>query len=422
MRFKPGPVSQDALDYLRDKDLRVGFDHEDVWREEHAHAFTVAKAMQIDLLDDIKASVETALAEGRTYREFARELTPILQRKGWWGRVEQIDPVTGERREVQLGSPRRLKTIYRSNMRSARAAGQWQRVQRHKDTHPYLLYLLGPSEQHRPQHVRWAGTMLPVDHPWWREHYPPNGWGCKCHVRQVSRREAERLERDGVQDPDAPQEIDGDTGLPTGRRQDRRLPVRTEPPERDPRQYTNKRTGEAITVDAGVDPAWSSNPGMDRVRVIREHLTGRVATADAQLAHAAAEQVMASDVMAQWAQAPRGELPAGVLTRDLQDALGSDSHLVRLSDATLTKQGNSHPELTAADYAVLPDLVRRGIAIRQDGQRLVLFRKAGNAWWKAVVKVTGDQKRLYLVSFHRADARELRRERDRGTVLRSVEQ
>ena len=38
-----------------------------------------------------------------------------------------------------------------------------------------------------------AGTLLPVDDPWWQTHYPPNGWGCKCWVRQVSRREAERL-------------------------------------------------------------------------------------------------------------------------------------------------------------------------------------------------------------------------------------
>ena len=67
-----------------------------------------------------------------------------------------IDPETGETREVELGSPRRLKTIYSTNMRTARAAGQWERIQRTKATHPYLLYELGPSGEHRPEHVAWG--------------------------------------------------------------------------------------------------------------------------------------------------------------------------------------------------------------------------------------------------------------------------
>ena len=182
--FKAGPVPRDALAYFRDKDLRVGFDFQDVWGQEHAHSFTVAKAMKVDILDDVRAGLDEALAEGKTFRDFSRQLKPKLQEKGWWGIKDEIDPSTGERRRVQLGSPRRLKTIYQSNLRSARSAGQWQRIQRTKETQPYLLYELGPSENHREEHVSWAGTLLPVDHPWWRDHMTPNGYGCKCRVRQ----------------------------------------------------------------------------------------------------------------------------------------------------------------------------------------------------------------------------------------------
>ncbi|ROO28238.1 phage minor head protein [Salinisphaera orenii] len=174
----PGPVPQDALDYWRGKDVRPGFSHEDVWGDEHAHAFTVAKMTKLDLLEDTRASLEDALAEGKTFRQWSNEIRPRMQAKGWWGVKEQIDPATGLPERVQLGSPRRLKTIYRANMRSARAAGQWQRIQRTKESRPYLVYLLGPSEEHRAEHVDLQGLTLPVDDPTWGEIYPPNGYGC----------------------------------------------------------------------------------------------------------------------------------------------------------------------------------------------------------------------------------------------------
>lgn len=419
----PGTVPRDALAYFRAKDLRVGFDHRDVAVEEHAHAFTVAKATKLDVLDDIREGLDEALAEGKTFRDFARELKPRLQKKGWWGIREEIDPQTGERRAVQLGSPRRLKTIYRSNMRSARAAGQWQRIQRNKESHPYLVYELGPSREHREQHVRWAGTTLPVDHDWWRDHYPPNDYGCNCRVRAITRTEYERLQEEGIRDPAAEAEVDPDTGQPTGHRQAGRVDIRTRPPRRQPQRFTNRRTGEVTEVDQGLHPSWSSNPGMDRVRVIRAQLAERLDTADQQYAAASARAVMRSPILDDWVRRPDGELPAGIVDRRAQRAIGGRSQVVRLSPDTFDKQARRHADLTVADYRRLPDLLDGGILIRQDAERLVVFRsREGGGYWKAVVKRTGDADRLYLVSYQRTDSREMRREASRGRVIRSQEQ
>lgn len=424
--FTAGPVPRDALDFFQDKDLRVGFDAQDVFGQEHAHVFTVAKVVKLDILDDLKAGLETTLAEGQTFRDFARDLKPKLQAKGWWGVKEVIDPSTGERRKVQLGSPRRLKTIYQSNLRSARAAGQWQRIQRTKASQPYLLYELGPSENHRELHVAWAGTLLPVDHPWWQDHFPPNGYGCKCRVRQVSRHEAERLAREGLQDPQAPQEINPETGLPTGRRQRRTVPVRQEPPPRQAVEYTNQRTGEVIDVDAGLHPAWATNPGQDRVRVLRDRMTAKLDTVDQRLAHASTRDIMGSPILDDWVRKPDGELPAGIVDRRAQTALGASSQVVRLSPDTFRKQLRQHADLTVADYRQLPAILNRGILIEQDERTLVAFRlregESRNRWWKVAVKRTGNGDRLYVVSFQKADDRELRRLRRQGRVLRAVEQ
>lgn len=231
----PGPVPQDALDYLRAKGVKVGFDHRDVWQEEHATSWTVAKAMRLDILEAIRAHVDEMIVSGQSFAEFQRELQPLLVKLGWWGRGELLDPLSGETREVQLGSPRRLRTIFDVNLRQAHAAGQWQRIERTKATHPYLLYQLGPSREHRPEHAGWSGILLRADDPWWQTHFTPNGWGCKCWVRQVSKREAERLFATGKYLDKAP-----DLGM---------------------QEYVNKRTGQVVSVPTGIDPGWAYNPG-----------------------------------------------------------------------------------------------------------------------------------------------------------------
>ncbi|MFW5837705.1 MAG: phage minor head protein [Desulfovibrionaceae bacterium] len=303
---------KEALAWFRAKGLKPGFDHRDVWREEHATSFTVAKAMELDILGDIRAEVDRALADGRTFRDFAKDLTPTLQKKGWWGRKDMIDPLTGETRSVQLGSPRRLRTIYETNMRTARAAGQWERIQRAKEALPYLLYSLGPSREHRPEHVGWHGVLLPVDDPWWTTHYPPNGWGCKCRVRQVSAAEARRLGTHGVPAPEPEQEIDPDTGLPTGHLKASAVKVQTTAPPTNHRQWVNKRTGEVHHVPAGIDPGWEYNVGQaGRLGQAARQYMGKVAAAEVGLgAQAAASCLKRPGRLWPWTSAPGLRLSA----------------------------------------------------------------------------------------------------------------
>lgn len=173
----PGPVPAEALEFFRKKNLHPSFSYLDASAEEHALGFTVAKSAGFDILEDVKAALDKHLENGGTLRTFEKELTPVLKKKGWWGVQGVEDSKTGKTVTAQLGSPRRLKTIFRANMRSARAAGQWARIQRTKATHPSLLYQLGPSREHRDEHVAWNGTLLPVDDEWWDTRYPPNGYG-----------------------------------------------------------------------------------------------------------------------------------------------------------------------------------------------------------------------------------------------------
>ncbi|MDK4619649.1 phage head morphogenesis protein, partial [Kingella kingae] len=70
-------------------------------------------------------AVVKAAEQGQPFKDFERELTPVLQSKGWWGKQEHQNPDTGEIQNVQLGSPYRLKTIYLTNLQSAYMAGRY---------------------------------------------------------------------------------------------------------------------------------------------------------------------------------------------------------------------------------------------------------------------------------------------------------
>ena len=178
-------VPQEALAYLKNKSLKPAFSYKDVWHEEHATAFTVAKAMQLDVLADLHHAVIDAMEQGQSFESFKKNIAPVLQQKGWWGKKEMTDPLTGKTVNAQLGSDRRLQTIYRVNMRSAYQKGQYERTMQ-SDLHPYLMYRIGPSLHHREDHQSWDGLILPKDDPFWDSHFPPNGWGCKCYTRAVT--------------------------------------------------------------------------------------------------------------------------------------------------------------------------------------------------------------------------------------------
>jgi hypothetical protein len=241
-------ASPEVTRYFREKGSRPTFDWRDIAPAEHAYAFTVAKSAGFDVLDDLRAAVDDAIVNRVPFEAFRERLTPILQAKGWWGKRFAKNPADGETKLVQLGSPRRLRTIYWANIRTAHAAGEWERTQRTKRFLPYLVYTLSLAERRRPEHRAWVGVILPVDHPFWDTHYPPNGWGCKCGVRQISRREAERL----GYDPQAggPQIV--------------------------LRPWRNKRTGQTVNVPLGIDPGWDTNPGKTRGRNVAELLSGRL--------------------------------------------------------------------------------------------------------------------------------------------------
>lgn len=245
----------EAVEFFKSKGLKRTTDWRDLWQEEHALQFTVAKLARLDLLQAVHDGIDAAITEGISLREFEQRLTPMLQKAGWWGDKERIIKSTGEIVTVKLGSPQRLALIYEVNLRTAYAAGRWKRIQDNKDTHRILVYRTMKDARVRPLHRAWEAIALPVDHPFWQTHYPPNGWRCRCLVFAV--------------DDDTLAEL-RERGLISDRE-----------PEVVMREWLNHKTGEIMNVPFGIDPGWAYNPGIAGMRA-------------AELQRVAAEKLQAS--------------------------------------------------------------------------------------------------------------------------------
>ncbi|MDX2094353.1 MAG: PBECR2 nuclease fold domain-containing protein [Alphaproteobacteria bacterium] len=231
---------EEALDFFRKKGFKTTFDHREMMGEAHAYSFTVAKAMRRDVLQDIRAAMDDAIAKGQTLDAFRKNLKPTLQEKGWWGTKTMVDPQTGKEKEVQLGSSRRLRTIFETNMRASYAAGRWDAVQRTKKTFPYLRYVTVGDGHVRAEHKNWHNVVKPVDDPFWEKHYPPNDWGCRCWAQQVSEEDIKKLG----------------------------LSITDYDPVGLPRTYFNTRTGETKSVPQGIAPGFDYNVGRARMRAM----------------------------------------------------------------------------------------------------------------------------------------------------------
>ncbi|MFL1781470.1 hypothetical protein ABSA28_01195 [Candidatus Hepatincolaceae symbiont of Richtersius coronifer] len=97
------------MEHLKSKRLKATYKWTDILQNEHAASFTVAKSTEADILLDIKAALEDALQGGKTLHQFKKELTPILQEKGWWGERATLHPITKKKAIVSARFSKTLK-------------------------------------------------------------------------------------------------------------------------------------------------------------------------------------------------------------------------------------------------------------------------------------------------------------------------
>lgn len=272
----PAPISisaafrlppRDAIAYFEAKGYRISWDWWDTWQEAHAKAFTLTKAAQLDILEDVQSVFEDGLKAGLSEREIVKDLEPRLKSKGWWGRLpllgedgEPLFDANGKPLTYLAGSPWRIKNAWRTNKRVALQTGRYKQQQGRAEAFPYWQYVAVMDSRVRRSHAALHGRVFRHDDPIWDRLYPPNGWGCRCRVRAMSQ---DALERRGLAVSDSAGQLEDilqDVGIDkrTGE-QIRRPGVRW----RDPLDPDN-----SLTPDAG----WSYNPARAGTEEIRKRI------------------------------------------------------------------------------------------------------------------------------------------------------
>lgn len=254
---------EQAIKYLKTKGFKFTWDWHEIWQDAHTRSFTVAKVMREDILNDIREIVQKSLDEGLTLQQFRKELEPKLKDKGWWGIVsgtpeEVMDellkrklikdasliPASDEPVNIQLGTPWRLKTIYRTNIQTSYMAGRYKEQFDNTDNRPYWQYVAVMDRRTRPSHAMLNGRIFRYDDPFWDSFYPPNGWGCRCRVRALS---DDNLKTRNLA-------IDTSDGQLS---EEMRVVSKKTGEEKPVTVYTDSLTGHKVLPDVG----WSYNPG-----------------------------------------------------------------------------------------------------------------------------------------------------------------
>lgn len=183
---------------------RVSWNWHDTWQEEHKHSFVVAKMAKADLLNEVYKSLQDAMKNGTPCAEWKKKILPKLEGR-WIGKTigelwdelpeeekaNRIPPSEKEREKVI--SPRRLDTIYRTNMHIAYMAGRYENQMASAEYLPYWRYRTVGDSRVRDSHRVLNNKVFKYDDPFWRTHYPPNGWGCRCEVSSLDEEEVKEL-------------------------------------------------------------------------------------------------------------------------------------------------------------------------------------------------------------------------------------
>ncbi|EEE8359467.1 minor capsid protein [Salmonella enterica] len=362
---------KETVAYFRAKGQHIGWNWYETAADVHARSFTVAKAARVDVLTTIQTEVERAISQGVSQQEFIDTLSPRLKKLGWWGKQVIVDSA-GNAEEVQLGSPRRLALIYNVNTRVAYNVGRYAQLMNSTDTHPFWQYVAVMDSRTRPSHAALNGLVFRYDDPFWKTHYPPNGWNCRCRVRALSQ---ERMNALGLQ------ATQGDKYLTTKKVQ----------------AAVDKATGEMIEMDVTTfadgarvmtpDAGWSYNPGSAAFGLDQSLIRKLIEVKSPQLREMVVQEMNNSPerqlAFRIWAknimETRRGGNDIhtlGFMSESVADAVAErtgepPARLLAMSEKNLLhadsdKHHDTGVALTADDLALLPSLLARAEAVLWD--------------------------------------------------------
>lgn len=171
------PTFQEAVDYAAARsvvlpDLYYGL----MVGVQRAQAVSIAGLASLAQIKSIIDAVHEVMEAGGTFGDFQAKV-----------KSGDLDTTM---------SKARLDNIFRTNIQGAYSRGRYEQQSRVAFARPYWMYSAINDSRTRPNHLVMDNTILHHSHHWWRVHYPPNGYRCRCTV--ISLTEAQARARGGA--------------------------------------------------------------------------------------------------------------------------------------------------------------------------------------------------------------------------------
>ncbi|MFJ1218940.1 phage head morphogenesis protein [Yersinia enterocolitica] len=355
---------EEAIKYFKSKGYVIGFDFHEVEAIAHARAFTVAGVLKLDVLKDIRDALQAALDNGDTYQEFTRKLQPILEAKGWIGKGLVADPETGELHGKQL-TPRRLQTIFTTNIQSSYNAGRYVQQMANVANRPYLERVAVMDSHTRPKHAALNGFTAPADDPVWTYLYPPDGYGCRCRIRARSQSDVEKYGLTVQSSAGRLVEVEQEYGQPGNL-------IKT--------MGLKMPDGSIYTADPGFgfNPgkvAWQPELEKYDYRAARQYVTGALTGPDFARGVANVSQLDAQQ-----------RYPLAVLSPAQVSTTGAERQTINLSATVMKQLAASETPPTLSDYVLMQQTIEHAEQIKQDGAVWRYSLPYGQRWSVVTVK------------------------------------
>lgn len=152
-----------------------------------ARAICISGVQDLDVVQRVRDAI-AALPRGADWRsvrkQVATEISPYL-----------VDAEDAAGRKAQEREARnRAELLMRTHGFQAYAAARYRAQMDPRSGSGYLRYSTQGDTRVRPEHKALDGLILPKSDPFWRTHYPPWGYGCRCVAIEMEDAEVNRIE------------------------------------------------------------------------------------------------------------------------------------------------------------------------------------------------------------------------------------
>jgi len=195
--FSPTP-DEEATEFIKSKPVVSREVFGELLPELKPLAFCISGVEAANTVQSIRDRIAD-LPSGANWEDIkadlVKELHPFLR--------SEDDP------ENTRAAERRAELLLRTHGFQAYQQGAYAAMDRQKDVMPYWQYISMEDDHVRPGHAALNGIVLPAEHEFWKTHFPPWDFGCRCQAIAISQEDYDEIAvKDKQRNPDNRQILD----------------------------------------------------------------------------------------------------------------------------------------------------------------------------------------------------------------------